>query len=315
MFKQLDAEEKGAMDRYTNIKPWNHNRIRLEVPPNELDYVNASEIVLKSTCDPDTLPPLRYIAMQGPTQPSIGYVWRMIAEQLSSPAVIVQLTTMVENGLPKCTPYFPDGEEQPTMALNEHNAWGDDWSAQLTFDSFEELREGSIEKRKLLLQVEGEEKPRVIWHFLYRKWPDFGVPELEDIDEFFEIMRLSRECSAPSIPRIIHCSAGVGRTGTFITLEYLQRELDSGGLANWDYPEEGPDLIFDTVDALREQRIGMVQSLPQYLFIYQVMRKLWQDKYGFDDDGAEPAAKRLEVIGPYFEAGPGPDVGEVGVAK
>lgn len=317
MFKQLDIEEKGAMDRYTNIKPWNHNRIRLQVPPNELDYVNASEITLESNADPE-LPPLRYIAMQGPTEPSITYVWRMIAEQLSSPAVIVQLTTMVENGLPKCNQYFPDGDEHTTWPINEENAWGDDWSAHLTFDSYEELHEGSIEKRKLLLQVEGEEKPRVIWHLLYRKWPDFGVPEVEDLDGFFEIMRLSRECSAPSNPRIIHCSAGVGRTGTFITLEHLQRELDAGALEDHDHPTEGPDLIYDTVDALREQRIGMVQSVSQYLFIYQVMRKLWQDKYGFDDDGAEPAAKRLEVTGPYFEAGPGPDVGaagEVGIAK
>ncbi|KPM40915.1 hypothetical protein AK830_g5665 [Neonectria ditissima] len=312
-FKQVDVEEKGVMDRYINIKPWNHNRVRLNVPPNELDYVNASNITVESPSGNGQ--PLRYIAMQGPTAPSLSYVWRMIAEQLSAPAVIVQLTTMCEGGAIKCHQYFPDSEDHPTWNLNEHNAWGDDWKAQLTLDSFEELCDGSIEKRKLLLHVEGEEEARVIWHFLYRKWPDFGVPELEDLDGFFELMRLSLKHSALSNPRIIHCSAGVGRTGTFITLEHLIRELESGAFETYDELIEGPDLVYETVDILREQRVGMVQGKPQYHFIYQVMRKLWQDKYGIDEEGGEPAAKRLEVGDPFFESGPGPAVSEVGVAR
>ncbi|KAI5466861.1 protein-tyrosine phosphatase-like protein [Mariannaea sp. PMI_226] len=315
-FKQIDNEERGVMDRYINIKPWNHNRIRLQVPQNEFNYVNASDIILESSFNPE-LPPLRYIAMQGPTLPSISYVWRMIAEQFESSAVIVQLTTMVEGGITKCSQYFPENDENTTWTLNEQNAWGDDWSAQLTFDSYEELWEGSIEKRKLLLHVEGEENPRVIWHLLYRRWPDFGVPELEDLDGFFEIMRLSREYSAPSNPRIIHCSAGVGRTGTFITLEHLMRELDSGAFDAYDVPTEGPDFIYETVDTLRQQRFGMVQGKLQYHFIYQVLRKLWQEKYDVDyddDDGGEPAAKRLEVSDAFLDAGPGPDVGPAGIA-
>ncbi|KAM0553925.1 hypothetical protein ACHAPJ_007273 [Fusarium lateritium] len=299
-FKQVDAQEKGVMDRYINIKPWNHNRIKLQVSEDELDYVNASDITLTSPSDPSR-EPLRYIAMQGPTQPSIDYVWRMIAEQMSSPAVIVQLTTMAEGGVVKCHQYFPDNEDHPTWSLNEHDAWNDDWQAQITYDSYEELADGAIEKRKLLMQLNDEQEPRVVWHLLYRRWPDFGVPELEDLDGFFELMRLSRELSAPENPRIIHCSAGVGRTGTFITLEHLMRELELGTFEKYDEPTEGPDLVFETVDMLREQRVGMVQGRPQFLFIYQVMRKLWQDKYGVDEEGNEPAAKRLEVGDPFID--------------
>ncbi|GKU00413.1 tyrosine phosphatase 2 [Fusarium langsethiae] len=299
-FKQIDAQEKGVMDRYINIKPWNHNRVKLQVPEEELDYVNASEITVPSPSDPNK-EPLRYIAMQGPTLPSIDYVWRMIAEQMSSPAVIVQLTTMAEGGVVKCHQYFPDDQENSTWTLNEHDAWNDGWQAQLTYDSYEEMAEGAIEKRKLLMHVDGEDEPRVVWHLLYRRWPDFGVPELEDLDGFFDLMQLSRELSAPSNPRIIHCSAGVGRTGTFITLEHLIRELELGTFENYDEPSEGPDLIYHTVDLLREQRVGMVQGRPQFLFIYQVMRKLWQDKYGVDEDGNEPAAKRLEVGDPFMD--------------
>ncbi|KAF7560076.1 hypothetical protein G7046_g4057 [Stylonectria norvegica] len=295
-FKQVDMEERGVMDRYINIKPWNHNRIKLNVPENELNYVNASPITLASPSDPDK-PPLQYIAMQGPTEPSLSY-----------------LTTMSEGGVVKCHQYFPDDDEHSTWVLNEHNVWGDDWQAQLTYDDFEELADGAIEKRKLLLHIEGEEEPRVVWHLLYRRWPDFGVPELEDLDSFLELMKLSRDHSAPSNPRIIHCSAGVGRTGTFIALEHLMRELDTGALENYDVPAEGPDLVYETVDTLREQRVGMVQGKPQFQFIYQVMRKLWQDKYGSSEEG-EPVAKRLEVGDPFLDAGPGPDANEVGIAK
>lgn len=291
------------MDRYNNIKPWNHNRVKLRVPEEQFDYVNASTIELPSVSDPSQ-PPLRYIAMQGPTEPSFSYVWRMIAEQISNPAVVIQLTSMLENGVIKCDQYFPMDEDNREWTLNEGNAWDDQWSAKLTFESAEELAEGAIERRKLLLHIQGESEPRVVWHLLYRRWPDFGLPEVEDLDSFFELMKLSRDLSDGANPRVIHCSAGVGRTGTFITLEHLMRELELGGLRNVD--DANVDLVQDTVDLLRQQRRAMVQGDMQYRFIYQVMRRLWQDKYGgYDSDsGAEPAAKRLEINGgvdPFIE--------------
>ncbi|KZL78684.1 protein-tyrosine phosphatase 2 [Colletotrichum tofieldiae] len=295
-YKQTDLR-RGVQDRYFNIKPWNHNRIKLRVPAEELDYVNASTISLSSPSDKE-LPPLRYIAMQGPTENSIDFVWRMVAEQLTSPAVIVQLTSFFESNQVKCFPYLPMDETQGPWTINELDGWNDGWSATLSFDSLTTLENGAIEVRKLLLRVGDEEEDRVIWHLLYTKWPDFGVPAVDDLASFFTLMRLSREYNTTTEnPRIIHCSAGVGRTGTFITLEHLIRELDKGALDNYDGDGEGDDLIFATVDTLREQRRSMVQAESQYLFLYQVLRKLWQEKYDAEDsDGdSEPAAKRLEV--------------------
>jgi len=305
------------MDRYYNIKPWSHNRVKLLVAEGTIDYVNASPIVLESPSDP-SLPPLRYIAMQGPTLQSMDYVWRMIAEQLGTTAVIVQLTNMVENGSQKCFPYFPESDADATWRLNERDAWQDGWAADLSFVEFETLADGDIEVRKMILHVDGEEEERVVWHLLYTRWPDFGVPAIEHLDSFFDLMRLSRQYNAMGgtngstvdgdSPRIIHCSAGVGRTGTFIALEHLMRELDAGYLANYDAAEAASssesDLIFKAVDQLREQRKSMVQAEIQFLFIYRVLRKLWLDKYRQATGGeyeSEPAPKRLEVSDPFVE--------------
>ncbi|KAG5945175.1 hypothetical protein E4U59_006271 [Claviceps monticola] len=303
-FKQTDTSVRGIMDRYFNIKPWNHNRVRLKVADNAFDYVNASTITLNPVRN-KSLPPLRYIAMQGPTLPSFTYVWRMVAEQTASPAVIVQLTSMVEGGAVKCHQYFPDNAEEPAWTLNEEDIWNDGWKACMAYHSREDAADGAIEKRKLLLHVDGEAQPRVIWHLLYTRWPDFGVPTIDDMESFLKLMRSSQDYNLASNPRIVHCSAGVGRTGTFISLEHLMRELESGTFAHLNRPDHKhpPDLIYDTVDQLRQQRLSMVQSNVQYRFLYDVLRNLWRDKYdnrlaGYDAHGldtAEPAFKRLEV--------------------
>lgn len=303
-YRPTHSTELGNMDRYANVRPWYHNRVKLDVQEG-IDYINASAIVLPPPTD-ESQEPLRYIAMQGPTIPSFEYVWRMIAEQMSQTSAIVQLTSMVEGGSIKCHQYFPyDLEEESTWALNEDDIWGDGWRATLTYDSIESVMDGTIEKRKLLLHVEDEDEPRVVWHFLYQRWPDFGVPELDDLNSFFEVMKLSREHSDPNGTRIVHCSAGVGRTGTFICLEHLMRELDAGAFDGEDASLRGRgdyDPVFDIVDLLREQRRGMVQGTPQYIFIYDVLRKLWRERHGISEATGEPASKRLEVPNPSLDS-------------
>ncbi|OAR05737.1 hypothetical protein LLEC1_07677 [Akanthomyces lecanii] len=297
---------KSSMDRYINIKPWSHNRVKLNVPEGTSDYVNASPVSVPASTE-DT-PTYKYIAMQGPTPSSFDAVWRMVAEQTTSTAVIVQLTTMFEGEQPKCAQYFPLSDLDSTWELNTEDAWGDGWTATLTYESTEALCDGAIEQRKFLLHIDGENEPRTVWHFFYLRWPDFGVPTLANVQSFFELMKMSREhATEVDEPRFIHCSAGVGRTGTFICLEHLMRQLAMGTLGSLDAvdPQDADaDPVYETVDALRQQRMLMVQSQWQYLFIYRVMRKLWGEKYGLEEEDEmarssgsieQPAHKRLEM--------------------
>lgn len=291
------------MDRYFNIKPWGHNRVKLNVPEGTSDYVNASPVSVPASNE--DAPTYKYIAMQGPTPSSFDSVWRMVAETTTSTAIIVQLTTMFEGEQPKCAQYFPFSDLDKTWELNTEDVWGDGWTATLTYESTESLCDGAIERRKFLLHVDGEEEPRTVWHFLYLRWPDFGVPALTDVQSFFELMKMSREhATEVDEPRFVHCSAGVGRTGTFICLEHLMRELAMGALDAVDAQSADADPVYETVDALRQQRKFMVQSQSQYLFIYQVMRKLWSEKYGLEDEDemarssgsiGQPALKRFEM--------------------
>lgn len=301
-FARVDSSFR-CLDRYNNIQPFSNNRVKLQVPEGAPDYINASPITLHSPLNPKGRPQLKYIAMQGPIARTSEHVWRMVSEQLKSPAVMVMLTETHENNIEKCYPYFPHSVDD-TIEIGEEDEFQDGFRAQIKCTDIESRAEGAIEMRKLVLQVEGRDDLEV-WHLLYKRWPDFGVPALEDIDSFLELMRLSREKNADEDnPRIVHCSAGVGRSGTFMALEHLMREIDSGDLDQYDevHGANAPDLVHDTVNALREQRKMMVQAEPQYIFIYQVLRKQWMEKYGMEDDGDEPAAKRLEVgTDPFVE--------------
>ncbi|ORY67220.1 protein-tyrosine phosphatase-like protein [Pseudomassariella vexata] len=286
-----------TLDRYANIQPWDNNRVKLRVPEGAVDYINASPIVLNSPLDAEARPPHIYIAMQGPRVHTAEHVWRMVSEQLESPAVVVMLTETHENNLEKCYPYFPHAVDE-TMEIGEDDEFEDGFRGQVKCVNVEDKADGAIEMRKLNLHIDGRDDDMEVWHLLYKRWPDFGVPALQDIESFFELMRLSRAKNASERnPRIVHCSAGVGRSGTFIALEHLMREVESGDLERYDETHEvdAADLVFDTVNALREQRKMMVQSEPQFLFIYQVLRKQWMEKYGVEDSVDEPAAKRLEV--------------------
>jgi len=144
-----------------------------------------------------------------------------------------------------------------------------------------------------------------IYHLMFSGWPDYLIPEGEDRDALIHLLKLSERLNArasppdsasfglygrqngsagltiPSSPadlnpRIVHCSAGVGRTGTFIAFDYLLKLLESGEL---DQVPSTVDPIAQTVNRLREQRMMMVQGEGQFMFLYEALREAWSERW------------------------------------
>ena len=198
------------------------------------------------------------------------------------------------------------------------------------------------EVRYMRLDIGGQRKD--IYHYLFKGWPDFGKPEADDKKALVELVKESaRRAGGPTNPRFVHCSAGVGRTGTFIALDHLLQELAHGRLGftvspletaaylsghsqspdNGDHssiatktkenaPDLGEDLIFDTVNKLREQRMMMVVNEIQYLFLYEVVREAFMEKYSSNmnrsqdkgnDESSPKVAKKSEVPFPNVQDG------------
>ncbi|KIW98806.1 uncharacterized protein Z519_00469 [Cladophialophora bantiana CBS 173.52] len=188
------------------------------------------------------------------------------------------------------------------------------------------------EVRKLRLTIDGESKS--IYHYLFHGWPDFGKPEAEDRKALLELTKVSRTVAGDS-PRIVHCSAGVGRTGTWIALDFLLQELESGRLVDCSPPQTGThtpttnsngtstwgrsgppkestpdpkddeDLIWETVNTLREQRMMMVMNELQYSFLYEALKEAFIEKYAEKETGPvvievqEPSPKVARKRSPF----------------
>lgn len=261
----IRTTEAISRNRYSNIYPWAENRIKLDVPEGKCDYINASPIIL----DHGQQGVKRYIATQGPKKGQYNHFWRMVWQETDSAAVICMLTRTLEQGQKKCFQYFPLKVEDSPWTINGDEEYGDGFHATLTLlEKTKEVASGST-MRKMSMVVDGQEK--IIWHLLFKGWPDFGVPAAEQKTALLEMVKLaaSKNTGGPENPLIVHCSAGVGRSGTYITLDYLLKEVESGSIR----ADEAEDPVYETVNTLREQRMYMVQSEPQYHFIYDVLKE------------------------------------------
>ncbi|KAF8423823.1 protein-tyrosine phosphatase-like protein [Tirmania nivea] len=270
-------------NRYSNIYPWAENRIKLNVPEGKCNYINASPIILNHGQQGEK----RYIATQGPKKGQYNHFWRMAWQETGSVAVIVMLTRTLEQGQTKCFQYFPLKVKDSPWIINGNEEFGDGFNATLTLlDKKREIASGCT-LRKLKMTVDGQEK--TIWHLLFKGWPDFGVPAAEQKTALLEMIKLaaSKNTDGPKNPLIVHCSAGVGRSGTYITLDYLLKEIESGSI----HADEAEDPVYETVNTLREQRMYMVQSEPQYHFIYDVLK----EKFEEDRRGVSPPVEGKTV--------------------
>jgi protein-tyrosine phosphatase len=298
-----------VLDRYNNVHPWANNRIKLQVPEGVNDYINASPVTLSSTSTIQSSLKKgiqdKYICMQGPKLETVDHTWHMIWHEVavpynSTPAVVIMLspTHAPMPGDPskmfeKCYRYFPHSAEAEPLRINETNVLGEGFKATVRFDEkLPDIPGSTIEGRKLIMTVDGEDEEKPIYHYLYPSWPDFGALEEHNVESIIRLMHLSREKNGKAEnARVVHCSAGVGRTGTFVALEFLMGELQGGAWENWDELSQGlnvgSDPVYETVNQLRMQRRTMVQAFEQYAFLYEVLRKMWEEKYSVPCIGGE----------------------------
>ncbi|NWX78843.1 PTN4 phosphatase, partial [Alca torda] len=217
-----------SKNRYRDISPYDATRVILK--SNE-DYINANYINMEI---PSSTIINQYIACQGPLPNTCPDFWQMTWEQGSS--MVVMLTTQVERGRVKCHQYWPE----PSGSSSYGNF-------QITCHS-EEGNPAYVFREMTLTNLEKEES-RQLTQIQYIAWPDHGVPD--DSSDFLDFVCLVRKKRAGrEEPVVVHCSAGIGRTGVLITMETAMCLIECNQ----------PVYPLDIVRTMRDQRAMMIQT-------------------------------------------------------
>uniref|UniRef100_A0A8C0KFW1 Receptor-type tyrosine-protein phosphatase C n=1 Tax=Canis lupus dingo TaxID=286419 RepID=A0A8C0KFW1_CANLU len=229
-------------NRYVDILPYDYNRVELSDINGDAgsNYINASYI-------DGFKEPRKYIAAQGPRDETVDDFWRMIWEQKAT--VIVMVTRCEEGNRNKCAEYWPSMEEgtrafgDVIVKITEHKRCPDYIIQKLNITNKKEKATG-----------------REVTHIQFTSWPDHGVPEDPHL-----LLKLRRRVNAFSNffsgPIVVHCSAGVGRTGTYIGIDAMLEGLEAENKVD----------VYGYVVKLRRQRCLMVQVEAQYILIHQAL--------------------------------------------
>ncbi|XP_019499291.1 PREDICTED: receptor-type tyrosine-protein phosphatase F isoform X12 [Hipposideros armiger] len=238
-WENSNLEVNKPKNRYANVIAYDHSRVILTsidgVPGS--DYINANYIdgYRKQNA---------YIATQGPLPETMGDFWRMVWEQRT--ATVVMMTRLEEKSRVKCDQYWPvRGTE--TYGLIQVTLLDTVELATYTVRTFALHKSGSSEKRELR-------------QFQFMAWPDHGVPEYPT--PILAFLRRVKACNPLDAgPMVVHCSAGVGRTGCFIVIDAMLERMKH---------EKTVD-IYGHVTCMRSQRNYMVQTEDQYVFIHEAL--------------------------------------------
>ncbi|XP_052241861.1 uncharacterized protein LOC127851914 isoform X14 [Dreissena polymorpha] len=232
------SPENSGKNRYREMFAYDHSRVPLKKEkPSDSDYINACYIHGFEKVN-------KFIASQGPTEKMIVDFWRMIWQQRVEK--IIMLTNLMELGTLKCLQYWPE-------EIGSVSTFGD---VNVKFIGIEETYDFNI---RTLNIHKGQEK-RHVKQFHFKSWPDKDVPDTTwCLLDFWRAVDTND--STNTSPIVVHCSAGVGRTGTFIALDTL---INLGRMEGYVTP-------FPMVEALRQQRVNMVQTKDQYVYMHEAL--------------------------------------------
>uniref|UniRef100_A0A9J7YPW0 Tyrosine-protein phosphatase n=1 Tax=Cyprinus carpio carpio TaxID=630221 RepID=A0A9J7YPW0_CYPCA len=234
-----------SKNRYRDISPYDATRVILKGTD---DYINANYINMEI---PASSLINRYIACQGPLPNTCPDFWQMTWEQGSS--LVVMLTTQVERGRVKCHQYWPNPSGSATYG-------GFQVSCQT-----EEGNSAFLVRDMTLTHIESGES-RELTQIQYLAWPDHGVPD--DSTDFLDFVALVRSKRAgKDEPVVVHCSAGIGRTGVLITMETAMCLMECGQ----------PVHPLEIVRTMRDQRAMMIQTPSQFKFVCEAILKVYEE--------------------------------------
>ncbi|XP_078254190.1 tyrosine-protein phosphatase non-receptor type 1-like isoform X3 [Rhinoraja longicauda] len=263
-YKVAKYPENRIRNRYRDVSPFDHSRVKLRTAEN--DYINASLIIMEEA-------QRNYILTQGPLPDSCGHFWQMVWEQKSR--AVVMLNRVIEKGSVKCEKYWPNMNEE-TMAFEDT-----EFSLTLLCEDVKSY----YTVRQLELQRNSTGETREIYHFHYTTWPDFGVPESPaSFLNFLFKVRESGSLNSDCGPAVVHCSAGIGRSGTFSLVDtclvLMEKRQDPSSVD-----------IREILLEMRKYRMGLIQTPDQLRFSY--MAVIEGAKYIMGDPSVQKRWKEL----------------------
>ncbi|KAJ8288502.1 hypothetical protein COCON_G00011610 [Conger conger] len=243
-YKVAKFPENRNRNRYRDVSPYDHSRVKLENSEN--DYINASLVVVEEA-------QRNYILTQGPLRNTCGHFWLMIWEQRTK--AVIMLNRVIEKGLEKCAQYWPTQEERE-MSFRD---------TRFVVTLLSEDVKSYYTTRVLQLLNLSTGESREIFHFHYTTWPDFGVPESPaSFLNFLFKVRESGSLATDHGPSVVHCSAGIGRSGTFSLVDtclvLMGKRRDPSSV----------DIQKVLLD-MRKYRMGLIQTPDQLRFSYMAV--------------------------------------------
>ncbi|KAJ4938008.1 hypothetical protein JOQ06_002635, partial [Pogonophryne albipinna] len=256
--------ENKPKNRYANVLPYDSSRVKLSIihgSPYD-DYINANYM-------PGYNSRKEFIAAQGPLPGTVNDFWRMIWEK--NVRSLVMLTRCNEQGRVKCEQYWAQGTkhfENITVTTTSEIAL-EDWT----------IRDFDIKNVKTA-------ETRSVRHFHFTAWPDHGVPQTTELlISFRHLVREHMDQFSRHSPTVVHCSAGVGRTGTFIAIDHLMFQIERENIVD----------VFGIVYDLRMHRPLMVQTEDQYVFLNQCAIDIIRSRTGTNVDLIYQNAAALSI--------------------
>jgi protein tyrosine phosphatase len=240
-----------SLCRYKDVYPYKKNVIKVKTPNQ---FVNASYMHI--------LVPNYFIASQGPKDNTIDDFWTMCFE--NNVTRILMLCKEFEEGKSKCSDY-----------------WDDKMKSELFVNKGTTIKMQNNNLEQKLIRVENKKtgETREFPHLQFKDWPDHSTPNIQNYVQLFQYLfdfidERNKDNITKNNPVLVHCSAGIGRTGVFLTLYGICNEINKA-------IQQGQEItfsVFNFVRKLKEMRLFSVENINQYNFIYKFLEEYLKEK-------------------------------------